>query len=215
MKNFGMDPAFRDPSGDLPSVRWGPLPAIAGTAVLLLGICGGPSTQPTLAPVAREARLYYDDASGITDSLRLAIRSQQEWREVWDRATSRRANPPAIPAVDFDQSVVLVVAAGRSSPGDRIRVDSAGVRTRSTTGGESEEVLAVIVRTVRGCGTFQADAYPVEIVRVEKFDGPVEFVERSGRASGCEGGAGTAPAARADGSNDAAPALQTVDPRTP
>jgi hypothetical protein len=161
-----------------------PLPALA--VVLLLGsvaACRGGGTpvpaQPVnpMVPLAPMAQLFYDDRGGIPDSVRVVVRNEQAWQEEWARATSQRDDPPPLPSVDFDEYMVLVVAAGRMSPGDRIQVDSAGVRTERTTELE-EEVFEVIARTVRGCARIAADVYPLTIVRVPRFEGRVSFVER-------------------------------------
>lgn len=172
---------------DGPADGFRPVHGVVGLAVLL-GLCGGPPPpSSTLAPVPDRARLYYDDSGGVTDSLRLAVRDQEAFEELWSRATSRRSDPPPRPDVDFEERMVVVAAAGRMEPGDRIRVDSVGVRQRRTPEGDTEEVLAVVVRTVRECGGFQGDAYPVEILSVQRFDGPVDFLERQERGSGCQG----------------------------
>ncbi|MFW6192997.1 MAG: hypothetical protein ACOC83_05885 [Gemmatimonadota bacterium] len=178
-------PSFEGPVGiAVDGVR--PLHGVVGLA-LLLGLCGGPPPpSTTLAPVPDRARLYYDDSGGVTDSLRLVVREQEAFEDLWSRATSLRSDPPSRPEVDFEERMVVAAAAGRTEPGDRIRVDSVGVRERRTAEGDTEEVLAVVVRTVRECGGFQGEAYPVEILHVQRFDGPVEFLERQERGSGCQ-----------------------------
>ena len=171
--------------------------SLAVSVALLAGGClfgggGEPDPTPTgppdrsLAPVPERNRLYYDDTGGITDSVRLVVRDAERFRDLWNRATERRADPPPLPAIDFGEEMVLVVAAGRKTPQDRIRVDSMGVRDRRTPQGGSEDVFAVVVRTVEGCGPFQTDAYPVEIVAAPAFGGPVTFIERTERGPECE-----------------------------
>lgn len=158
--------------------------ALAGMLLLgSLAACrGGGSPEPVqplnpMVPLAPGAQLFYDDRGGIPDSIRIVVRDEQAWQAEWARATSERDDPPPLPPVDFDEYQVLVVAAGRMSPGDRIQVDSAGVRTERTTELE-EEVFEVIVRTVKGCARIPADVYPLTIVRVPRFEGRVSFVER-------------------------------------
>src|SRR5690606_24421299 len=142
------------------------------------------------SPVAETALLYYDNAGGIQDSLRLTVREAAEFREIWTRATSTQLSPPPLPEVNFDRAMVLVVAAGRMTPEDMVRVDSVGVHREVTPNGGSQTVMQAIVRTIRGCGGFASDAYPVAIVRVERFDGPVRFTERRERAEGCPAASG-------------------------
>jgi len=172
-------------------------------ALLLLlvvgaGACGGgggsaPAVAPPPAPLARlEAaqRLYYDDSGGIADSLRLAVRDEANWRDIWDRATSTLGSPPPLPVIDFTRDMVLVVAAGRMSPGDRIQVDSAGVRTELDSDGQRREVMMAQVRIILDCTGFDADVYPLELVRVRRFDGPLQFLHARERAPNCQGGGG-------------------------
>lgn len=164
-------------------------PAVAATAATLAALAFCSSPPPGLSPVPDPARLYYNDSGGIADSTRRVVRDVDAWQQAWSRATSRQEDPPPTPAVDFDRDMVLVVAAGRSSPGDRIRIDSVGVTRQATPGGDTREVLRVVVREVRACGDFQGEAFPVEIVRVRAFDGPVDFVERTEQGPGCRGAA--------------------------
>lgn len=153
-------------------------------ALSTVTFCGGGSA-PETEPVPESNRLYYNDTGGIADSTRQVIRTQEDWRTVWDRATARQEDPPPIPAVDFGESMVLVVSAGRSAPGDQIRVESLRMAER-TLGGDTETVLEVTVRTVRACGDFQGETFPVEIVRVRGFDDPVVFAGESVPGPGCD-----------------------------
>jgi len=178
----------------IPPLGLRPLPATLLAAAFLLTGCsliGGSGPEPQapggspLAPLPDDAQLFYDDRGGIPDSVRIVVRDPGTWRAQWDRATSERSDSPPLPAVDFERHMVLVVAAGRKSPGDRIQVDSAGVRTERTTEDE-HEVFEVVVRTVESCTSIRSDIYPLTIVRVPRFEGPVSFQERVDR-TGCDG----------------------------
>ena len=85
-------------------------------------------------------------------------------------------SPPAMPVVDFQREMLIVAAAGRMSPGDRIQIDSVGVR---------EDLYVVVVSTVVECEPFPADAYPVVIVRVPRDERAVAFSEKRTRAAHC------------------------------
>lgn len=160
-------------------------------AALASAACGGGSPAGDVTPLAalselRPAdRLYYDNSGAITDSVRLVLRDRTAFEDAWTRATSHQSSPPAPPTLDFGEHMAVLVGAGRLTPEDRISVDSVGVRRVTDAGGESEDVLAVIVRTTVGCGRFDVDAYPVEIVRVPRFAGDVRFVNRRSRAENC------------------------------
>jgi len=155
------------------------IPVTMMLAALFASGCGkSPPEQPTFSPLMESERLLYDDAGGITDSLRMVIRTEDTWRDMWERATSRRASPPSRPQVDFETEMVLLVSAGRMTVGDQIRVDSLKIWDEPIVGGGDEEVLSVLVRTIRGCGEVDRDVWPLEIVRVGRFDGRITWIEK-------------------------------------
>lgn len=152
------------------------IPLVLAT-VLFAGLCrNDPAIVDTVAPVLDTGRLYYDDSPAFTDSLRQVVKDLAAWRDVWNTATSTQPSPPRRPVIDFNESMVVVVAAGRMSPGDWIRVDSAG---------ERNNLFKVYVRTVVECQRFRADAYPFEIVRVRRSDAPIDWVDRQEEAENC------------------------------
>lgn len=184
LPGFDGVPGFPTPRAHRPST-WS-VPASAGALLFLfLPTCGGPSTPEPIPEIEARDILYHHDGSGIADSVRLVIRDEAGLEQFWDRATARDDDPPAVPSVDFERSMVLAVGAGLSTPGDQIHVDSAGVREVRRSDGEEEDVMRVFVRTVHACGDFQADTYPLQVVRVQRFDGPVEFIESSQAGAGC------------------------------
>ncbi len=159
------------------------------TALILMGLlagitlvgCGRKAAPAAPAPIqalAPMARLYYDNGGGIQDSLRQVVRTADALASVWQRATAGQATPPPVPTVDFGREMVLVAAAGRMTPDDQIQVDSVAVRKERTPDGKLQDVLTAWVRVTVGCRHFRADAYPVELVRVRQFSGPVHFVDQ-------------------------------------
>ncbi len=152
------------------------------------------TAPPAAAPLAPTAVLFYDNSGGIRDSVRMVVRDQERFRQIWRQATSTQSAPPAAPAIDFGRAMLLVVAAGRMTPEDAVHIDSVSVREETDGDGGRSEVLQAVVRTVRGCGGFSADAYPLAIVQVARYEGPVRFVERREAAAGCPGAATAAPA---------------------
>lgn len=168
-----------------------PLPfarlALVCALALAAAACGGRKAAGTapLGPVPEAALIYDDDAGGLRDSLRLVVRTPAELNDLWRRATAGQASPPPAPSVDFGREMVVAVAAGRMMPSDRIRVDSVGMRAEPGANGKMRDVLAVLVRTTESCERFTAAAYPVQLVRVRRYNGPVVFVERRERGDGC------------------------------
>lgn len=121
-------------------------------------------------------RIYYDDATAFTDSVRLTVRDAETWNKVWLQATQEQATPPALPAIDFQRQMLLLVSAGRMRQGDEIRVDSVGL--------QSGRPMAV-VRTTVECQPFPGATYPTEIVRVQRSDSTVTFVEVRSKSGDC------------------------------
>ena len=147
-------------------------------ASLALVACGGKSGPARPTPLAPPEVLYNDNGGGIRDSIRQVIRSPGEFTTVWRKATSSQPTPPALPTVDFTKDMVILVAAGRRTPEDEIHVDSLFTRSELTPANKNVQTLSVVVRTAEGCGRMRIDAFPVQIVRVRKFDGPVKWEER-------------------------------------
>jgi hypothetical protein len=169
--------------------------SIAILAAIALVACRGggdppplpPEPEPDpLAPLASSARLYYDNSGGIADSIRMVVRDEAEWEDLWTRATSRQSSPPPRPQVDFGEEMVVAVGAGRMTPQDRIQVDSAGYYDERTVDGAEEQYFLVVVRTVQGCRRLDSDAFPLEIVKVPRFEGTVRWEERTERDTDCQ-----------------------------
>lgn len=155
---------------------------------LPLTACGGGSDTPAAAalpPIPSVDRLYRDAVSGMRDSMRLVIRDRAALEDAWSRATSEQLEMPAVPAVDFGQEMVLVASAGRMTTEDAIEIAAAGVQRRRTQEGDDVDVLVVQVRTLKGCGRVTADAFPVDIVKVTRFGGRVQWEEETQQETEC------------------------------
>ncbi len=162
---------------------------------LVLAACGRGSTSapspalppppPAAEPYPVPQRLYYDNGGGVQDSLRVVLREEGTFRMRWEQATSRQAVPPPPPQVDFSREMVVLVSAGRMTTEDQIQVDSATVVQAMDAEGEMRPVLTLHVRTIRGCGRFNVDAWPLELLRLRRFEGEVRFSERVTQAEGC------------------------------
>jgi hypothetical protein len=140
---------------------------------------------PPASPYPAATRIYYDNGGGIQDSLREVIKDTESFTRRWQQATSPQSSPPSSPVIDFGENMIVLVAAGRMTPDDQIRVDSATLSRAPDAAGVMTETLNVVVRTTIGCRRFNAPAHPLELVRLRRFDGPVRFVERRVQAEGC------------------------------
>jgi hypothetical protein len=164
--------------------------SLAGTLAIVVALAacsrvlpGGPPTPAPWRGISADARLYTDNAGGIQDSVRMTVRDETTLRQYWQMATQGQAPPPAVPSVDFAREMVLVVAAGRRSLQDEIRVDSVRTARETDASGRTAQVMSAMVRLVEGCGRSTTPGYPVQIIRVPRFDGRVSFTERRERAT--------------------------------
>jgi hypothetical protein len=162
-------------------MRWFRIARLGALAVAFSACSHGvpviaPQPRITLQPLGDAAQVYYDNGMAFADSARLVVRDSATWRTTWQRATRPQPSPPPMPVIDFSREMVVVAAAGRMKPGDAIHVDSIGVHGSLTV---------LTVRTITACQPFPADAFPFEIIRIPRRDGPVQFVEHQARAPGC------------------------------
>lgn len=164
--------------------RW----AVSFLLVAVAAACGRASPAPlpaALAPVPEQAELLYLTTSGIRDSGQVVVRDNAGYQSLWRRATSAQPNAVSAPPVDFTRDMVVMVAGGRMSPADQLHVDSVGVRRESTASGKPRDVLAVVYSVKEACSKLNGDAFPVDIVRVQKYAGEVRFVAHRARGSDC------------------------------
>lgn len=129
-----------------------------------------------MRPVDADDRIYYDDATAFTDSVRMTISDPETWGRIWLKATQAQATPPALPEIDFKRNMLLLVSAGRLKPGDEIHVDSVGL--------QHGRPVAVISTTV-DCRPFPGTAFPLEIVRIRRSDSTITFIERRAKTADC------------------------------
>jgi hypothetical protein len=162
---------------------------IALFSLVLVGLavaCGGRAPAPgTVTRTLTPELVFSDNSGGIQDSMRVVIRDAEATRDYWERATAAHEQPPPMPQPDFRNEMLLLVSAGRMTIEDQIRVESATVRSGRDAQGGPVEVLEVDVLLLQGCGRLQREGYPLEIVRVQRFDGPVSFIVRRERDPDC------------------------------
>lgn len=151
----------------------------------VLGGCGLFGGDPPMMTVVSERvwrvedadRLYADDAAPV-DSMRQVVTDARSFTQVWDQATSGQDQPPSPPAIDFTTHMVLMVSAGRRNTGDQVRVDSIGFRLVPDRNGDLQEVMYAVVRLTVSCSSFPGNSYPLELVRVQRADPAIDWLER-------------------------------------
>lgn len=138
----------------------------------------GPGDRGTLPGAAVPLTRFSDDSfaytfySGITSRQAFVIRDQAAWSELWQNIHATTTPAPPLPEVDFSQEMVLAAALGtRSSGGYDVVLgdaaeDAAGLHVEVTESSPGA-----------GCATTQALTQPVDLARMQRHDGPVQFVE--------------------------------------
>ncbi|HQK94292.1 MAG TPA: protease complex subunit PrcB family protein [Armatimonadota bacterium] len=122
----------------------------------------------TLEIVAR----YTGTRSGIHEALRQVIRTEDEWKALWERHTQPFEPRPELPQVDFGKSMLIVVFSGEKPTG--------GHSVRVETVRETKDGLDVTFRVTKpdeGMMTTQAFTQPYDIVVVDNTEGELRFLE--------------------------------------
>jgi hypothetical protein len=163
------------------------------SVILFAAACGrGAPVQLQPQPLSIDERVFYDENAGLRDSTAFEIRDRAALEQTWQQIMQTRRTPPqlsdvpALATFDFQRSMLLVVTAGRLTRGDRLRIESVGRATEGGAQGRQQEVLKVYFSVVEGCRTVPDAAYPVEIVRVPRYNGIVRYEGSRSRATNCE-----------------------------
>jgi hypothetical protein len=92
---------------------------------------------------------------------------------MWSRLTAHFVSPSPAPRIDFERDMVLVAGLGRRSTGlHEVAVDSVYAEAGK---------MFVIVRVSApgdGCIVPLGFTEPVDAVRIRRFEGAIEFIER-------------------------------------
>lgn len=152
------------------------LPLAFGLTCLLVAGCGRTAGVAPLIPVSLEAIVYQDDAGGLRDSTYRVVTEPAEWPALWRQVTSENPTKPGLPEINFDREMLLIVAAGAMKAGDRIHVDSVGVKG---------DFLYAYVTVTQACAELDLEVYPLEIVRITRTNKPVYFQTNRTRTTNC------------------------------
>jgi hypothetical protein len=145
--------------------------------LVALSACSGGA--PTPGADARQAVVSHIDsgavvlatAQGLGDPTRAVIRDSTEWSAFWTQAHSLMEPAPSLPPVNFADSMLLVAALGtRSTGGHNVTIDS-------VARGATLRVFVTELTPAPDCMTTMAITWPVQVVRVPRFEGSVDFVE--------------------------------------
>ena len=111
--------------------------------------------------------------SGIRERKLLLIKTEKEWKALWQAHVSISSPPKAVPAVDFDKEMIVVAFSGeKPSGGHRMEI----VKIEEDTG---QRELRVIFRETKPPSDAMVTAaltQPYHLVKAKKTDLPVAFV---------------------------------------
>jgi hypothetical protein len=154
--------------------------AVAVTVIALAGCTG---TQQSAAPAGtsipverlRKEPYSFSFNSGVDEPERLVVRDAAAWNALWTRVHARQSPVPALPSVDFKKEMIVFASLGtQPSGGYSVLIDGA-----SEAG---EGAINVTVRSITPgakCGVTAALTEPVDMARLARRDGKVQFVERT------------------------------------
>ena len=110
--------------------------------------------------------------SGMTDSARLVIRGDAEWRRTWAQLIGHITPAPELPAIDFTKEMVVIAAMGpRPTAGYMIRI----ARVGRSSGVTYVDVISESPGPT--CRSAQMITSPADVVVVPAINEPVAFVE--------------------------------------
>lgn len=145
------------------------LPALSGC-----GPAGVPAGAQRLASSAVQEFVHTEAYTGVSDRRRVVLRTQEEWQTFWAELYRQRSEPPALPAVNFANEMVLVASAGQKASGG-YTIDVRELYTHA------DELFAIVLETSPGSGCVLTTALtaPVVVMRVPRSDGPVHFIDET------------------------------------
>jgi hypothetical protein len=133
-----------------------------------LAACGGDPADPAFGRVTqvlqtRQVVSISDSWSGFQAPTRIVIADAQAWADAWSTIHAHFTVPPALPAVDFSTSVLVLAATGpRSTTGHSVVIQEVRI-----AGGSLD--VAVLERSPgASCVTGQAVTSPVHVVEVPR-----------------------------------------------
>lgn len=145
---------------------------LALPVLALAAACSGGSARDPGGADVRYDSVYASEQSGVDAPLREVVRSAEEWSALWDRIMAGYSPVPPRPDIDFRRDMLIIVGLG-TRPSGGYAVQIAGI---ALAGG----ALTVAVREVApgaGCIATMALTAPITVVRLERLDAEIEFVE--------------------------------------
>ena len=140
--------------------------------MILLAACSGESNPTgTDGPIAA-TQVYKSKTSGLAGRRGEVISRQSRWAEVWDEITAGMTPKPALPAVDFENALLIVGAIGE--------VDSCSDgRIESVTRVSGSLHVSILEERRPNCTCPAIVVRPVHVVSVPRAATGAEFTFRT------------------------------------
>ena len=149
-------------------------------AVLLLAGCSGESSPTGTNGPVPTVQVYKSKTSAIPGRRAEIISRQSRWTEVWDEITASVTPKPAIPAVDFD-NVILIFAAG-----GELANSCSDIRIESVTRTDGALAVSIVEERRPTCSCPAIVIRPVHVVSVPRAATDASFAFRVADVSGCQ-----------------------------
>lgn len=111
--------------------------------------------------------------SGVRERKALVVKSEKEWRELWEMHSSFFAPAKPVPSIDFDKEMIVAVFAGEKRTGGYV------IEITVIEEDRAKQQLRVVYRETKppaGVMVTQVLTQPYCIVRLKKIDLPARFV---------------------------------------
>ena len=156
-----------------PETPAGTVAGLAALALVLLAACAAAGPNPGGGSAQDFETLLADAHSGLAEPRREVVRDEASWARLWAEIHAGEDPEPPLPAVDFTDQMLIVVASGtRRSGGFSIRVTSLERR------GDRLDVEVLETCPAAGARVSMALVQPVEVIRLSRSQEPTRFLDR-------------------------------------
>jgi hypothetical protein len=151
--------------------------ALLAVSILAAG-CDDSPTEPGDVPVSFET-VALASFSGFSAPRQQVVRTDGDWAGAWETLYAGQSPVPPLPAIDFARQVVVLAAMGPKSNGC-FRVEVTGVTRKARV---SLEIEVTDFEPGPSCGCPTVVTQPAHVVKLDRFDGPEQFVLRRRQVS--------------------------------
>ena len=158
-------------------MRWFPV-ALMVAVILFVG-CGGESSPTgTDGPVGFSS-VYKSKTSGVAARRAEVISRQDRWAEVWNDITSAQSPKPPLPAVNFEDSILIFAAGGE------LAESCSDLRVESVTRVNGALAIVILEERRTNCTCPPIVLRPVHVVSVPRAATGASFEFRIATLTGC------------------------------